>query len=48
MSRWNERADTIESLYARGIFEARWVEDDGGRRFEQGDLDLWYLRADRS
>tara|TARA_Y100000589_G_scaffold297916_2_gene306045 strand:- start:12159 stop:13025 length:867 start_codon:yes stop_codon:yes gene_type:complete len=47
VSRWNERADTIESLYARGIFEARWVEEDGGRRFEQGDLDLWYLRADR-
>tara|TARA_B100000674_G_scaffold336889_1_gene281505 strand:- start:344 stop:1210 length:867 start_codon:yes stop_codon:yes gene_type:complete len=45
--RWNERADAIESLYARGIFEARWVEDDGARRFEQGDLDIWYLQDDR-
>ena len=47
VARWNERADSIESLYARGIFEARWLEEDGSRRFEQGDLDIWYMQADR-
>lgn len=44
---WNARAESIESLYARGIFEARWTDDDGGDRFEQGDLDVWFLRPDR-
>ena len=44
---WNARADSIESLYARGIFEARWVDEDGNSRFEQGDLDVWYMQPDR-
>ena len=36
----NERVSRVDVVYARGVMELRW-DDEDGRHFEQGDLDLW-------
>ncbi len=36
----NARIDRLGTLYARGVIELRWRDDDG-KHVEQGDLDLW-------
>ena len=41
---WNDRAESIEQLYGRGIFQANWVDESGGRHVDQGDIDFWYER----
>ena len=44
---WNERARSVDTLYGRGIFQLNWIDADGGRHADQGDIDLWYERPDR-
>ena len=44
---WNTRAQAVDTLYGRGIFQLNWIDDDGGRHADQGDIDLWYERPDR-
>lgn len=36
----NARIDRLGTIYARGVIELRWSDDDG-KHIEQGDLDLW-------
>ena len=36
----NARIDRLGTIYARGVIELRWTDDDG-KHVEQGDLDLW-------
>ncbi len=36
----NARIDRLGTIYARGVIELRWSDDDG-KHVEQGDLDLW-------
>lgn len=36
----NERVARIGKIYARGVIEMWWT-DDNGRHYEQGELDLW-------
>ena len=36
----NDRVDRIREVYARGVIELWWTDDDG-RHHEQGDADLW-------
>ena len=41
---WNKRAASVDQLYGRGIFQANWVDGDGGGHVDQGDIDFWYER----
>ncbi len=36
----NDRVDRIREVYARGVIELWWTDDDG-RHHEQGEADLW-------
>ncbi len=36
----NDRIDRIREVYARGVVELWWTDDDG-RHHEQGEADLW-------
>lgn len=36
----NARVALLDTLYADGVVEVRWTDEDG-KHFEQGDLDVW-------
>ena len=40
MTSHNSRVDRIRQVYARGVIELWWTDDDG-RHHEQGEADLW-------
>ena len=44
---YNERADRLGRVWARAVVEARYVDQDGRRRSEQGDGHLQLLTPDR-
>lgn len=37
----NQRVQLLSRVYARGVVEIRWRDEDGVRRFRQGDVDLY-------
>jgi hypothetical protein len=43
----NRRIDGLGQVYADGVVELRWT-DDRGRRFEQGDVEVWLALPDRA
>ena len=43
----NARIDQLARVYARGVIELHWSDQDG-RHFEQGDVDLWIALPHRT
>ncbi|MHC4416026.1 MAG: hypothetical protein ACYS0G_12150 [Planctomycetota bacterium] len=43
----NARIDRLYKVYARGVIELRWTDQEG-KHFEQGDVDLWIALPDRT
>lgn len=44
----DDRLARLDRVYADGVVELRWRDEEGKRRFEQGDVELWLDLPHRS